>query len=84
MVSFSFILLFLLFLPIFEVWNEGDEGRYRLTNLLQGRTFAIVPSGVIDMEEDHEKGYGGAKWTAMLEEEGFTKLENLFPSQGTN
>lgn len=33
------------------------------------------------MEEDYEKGYGGAKWTTMLEEEGFTKLENLFPSK---
>ncbi|CZT24754.1 uncharacterized protein RCC_10482 [Ramularia collo-cygni] len=54
-------------------------GRCAVDEQTDGRTLAIVPSGVIDMEEDYETGYGGNKWTSMLEEEGFTKMPGLFP-----
>ncbi|KJX93340.1 hypothetical protein TI39_contig4332g00002 [Zymoseptoria brevis] len=46
-----------------------------------GKILAIVPSGVMDMEEDIQTGYGGAKWAQVLEEEGFTKLTTLFPTK---
>lgn len=57
-------------------------GSLSVTNDRSGRTFAIVPNGFVDMEEDYETGYGGRKWSTMLEEEGFTKMPSLFPQKG--
>jgi hypothetical protein len=39
-----------------------------------GRSFAIMPSGIIDLEEDFDKGYGGPKSAEVLESEGITAL----------
>lgn len=39
-----------------------------------GRTLGVFPSGVYDMLEDHEAGYGGIKWATMLDYEGYTDL----------
>ncbi|SMQ47043.1 unnamed protein product [Zymoseptoria tritici ST99CH_3D7] len=56
-------------------------GRCAVDEKTAGKTLAIVPSGVVDMEEDIPTGYGGAKWAQVLEEEGFTKLTTLFPTK---
>ena len=48
--------------------------------LLSGRSCAIMPSGVIDLEEDFATGYGGQKTCEVLENEGITALfPALFP-----
>lgn len=46
---------------------------------IDGRSFAIQPSGFIDMDEDVDKGYGGKKYVEMLEQDGFMKIPSLFP-----
>ena len=47
-----------------------------------GRTLAIMPSGIIDLEEDFAHGYGGQKTCDTLEKEGITALfPALFPKE---
>ena len=46
---------------------------------VDGRSFAVQPSGFFDMDEDADKGYGGEKYVAMLEKDGFMKIPSLFP-----
>ena len=47
-----------------------------------GRSFGIMPSGVIDLEEDFESGYAGKKLCDTLEEAGITALfPDLYPQK---
>lgn len=48
---------------------------------LDGRALAVMPSGVIDINEDVETGYGGERWVKMLERDGFMDIESLFPKK---
>jgi 5'-hydroxyaverantin dehydrogenase len=56
-------------------------GRCAVDNTLDGRALAIMPSGVIDINEDFETGYGGDRWAKMLEQEGLTAIPSLFPKK---
>ena len=47
--------------------------RTRLT-LFEGRSLAIMKSGIIDLEEDYDNGYGGPKSCEILESEGIAAL----------
>ena len=48
---------------------------------LDGRALAIMPSGVIDIDEDVETGYGGDRWVKMLKKDGFMEIPSLFPKK---
>lgn len=50
-----------------------------VADIFAGRTFAIMPSGSIDMDEDVDEGYGGSKLKQMLIDEGFMDIPSLFP-----
>lgn len=48
---------------------------------VDGRSLGIFPSGVVDIEEDVETGYGGNKILEVMEQDGFTKIPSLFPGK---
>lgn len=48
---------------------------------LDGRALAVMPSGVIDINEDFETGYGGERWVKMLQQDKFTDIPSLFPKK---
>lgn len=66
--------------------NESVDGELilfsvcsRLVLNAAGRTFAIMPSGFIDQDEDFESGYGGAKYAELMKQDGLTTITSLFP-----
>lgn len=48
---------------------------------MDGRSLGIFPSGVADIGEDVETGYGGSKILEVLEQDGFMKIPSLFPAK---
>ena len=55
--------------------------RCAVDDTLDGRALAVMPSGVIDINEDVETGYGGERWVKMLEKDGFMDIPSLFPKK---
>jgi 5'-hydroxyaverantin dehydrogenase len=55
--------------------------RCAVDDSLDGRALAVMPSGVIDINEDVETGYGGERWVKMLERDGFMNIPSLFPKK---
>lgn len=41
---------------------------------VNGRSFATIPSGLFDLDEDMEKGYGGQRLRDLIHESGYLKL----------
>ena len=48
---------------------------------MDGRALGIFPSGVIDIHEDVETGYGGKEILKVLEDDGFFNISSLFPKK---
>lgn len=48
---------------------------------MDGRALAIMPSGVIDIDEEVDTGYGGHKLLKVLEQDGFFDIPSLFPKK---
>lgn len=48
---------------------------------LDGRALGVFPSGVVDIEEEVETGYGGGKILEVLERDGFFDIPSLFPKK---
>ena len=46
---------------------------------LAGRSFAIMPSGYFDIDEENETGWGGENYIKMLEQDGYMDIPSLFP-----
>ena len=44
-----------------------------------GRSFAIMPSGYFDIDEENETGWGGDNYVRMLENDGLMDMPSLFP-----
>ncbi|KAF2095800.1 NAD(P)-binding protein [Rhizodiscina lignyota] len=61
-----------------EYVTEG-VGRCVCNENCNGRSFAILPSGVHDIDEDVETGWGGEKLAGLLEQDGFFDIPNLIP-----
>jgi 5'-hydroxyaverantin dehydrogenase len=55
--------------------------RCAVDDSLDGRALAVMPSGVIDINEDVETGYGGERWVKILEKDGFMDIPSLFPKK---
>ena len=45
-----------------------------------GRTFAVMPSGYHDIDEENESGWGGENFVRLLEEDGLMDIPSLFPN----
>ncbi|KAJ9655043.1 hypothetical protein H2198_005983 [Neophaeococcomyces mojaviensis] len=54
-------------------------GRCAVDDSVDGRALGIFPSGVVDIEEDVETGYGGKNVLEVLERDGFFEIPSLFP-----
>ena len=48
---------------------------------IDGRSLGVFPSGVVDIEEDVESGYGGKGILEVLERDGFMDIPSLFPKK---
>lgn len=51
---------------------------------LDGRALGIFPSGIVDIDEEIETGYGGKELLQVLERDGFFDIKSLFPRRGMN
>ena len=56
-------------------------GRCATDDEMDGRALGVFPSGVVDLDEEVESGYGGHKILQVLEQDGFFDIPSLFPKR---
>lgn len=56
-------------------------GRCAVDDQMDGRALGVFPSGVVDIEEDVETGYGGHQILKVMEQDGFFDIPSLFPKK---
>ena len=56
-------------------------GRCATDDELDGKSLAILPSGVIDIEEKVSTGYGGKGFLEWMRKDGFFDIPSLFPPE---